>query len=122
MTPRHLLLAMALIAFVLTPLLACCGSASAAEQEAASEHACGHADQAPPPPIDHADCDGCDECAPVAVVTAPKIADQAPAMPTDAPAWTSLAVAVPARVDPLWPPGRAPPRPTPAHLHDKLTV
>lgn len=120
MTLRSLSLAMAIIALVLTPLLACCGATAAAEQPITT-HDCGSAAPVADAEPDHAACDGCDDCAPTATLAAPEAADQAPPLAADASVWTGD-TARSARLVRAWPPGRAPPRATPARLHDKLTV
>ena len=122
MTARHLSLAMAIIALVMTPILLCCGSAGASAQTVVTEHDCGHVEQSPQEPTDDQACDGCDDCAPTAVVTTPKTFDQAPALlSASLPSMVTI-IARSDRADEMWPPGRAPPRATPARLHDKLTV
>ena len=112
-------LAMAIIALVLAPLLLCCGAAVAAEPVPAAASDCGHAE---PTPTDHETaCEGCDDCAPPALSAATKSADPIPALASPAePVLRRIASSEMPKA--FWPPGRAPPGPTPARLHDKLTV
>lgn len=122
MTLRHLSLAMAIIALVLTPILLCCGSSAASAQAVVTEHDCGHAEPAPAPPTDDQACDGCDDCASPVFANTVKTVDPTLGPPTASPAWAVAIVTRPARSDAMRPPQRAPPRATPARLSDKLTV
>lgn len=125
---RTALLAIALIAFLLAPILSCCGAQAATGDAApmSASHDCGHGRTVTPEPTqnDHADCDGCEDCAPGArdVVQPPKTADVAVSvLPSAAEVdWPVEAAMVPVRF--LRPPSTAPPRTDPIRLHTKITV
>ena len=125
---RPVLLAIVLIAFVLTPLLSCCGAqAAAGEVEVAlPSHDCSHGAAATPEPPgdDHAECDGCDDCAPGArdIVQPPKTADLAASVLPSAIIvdWPVATTVSPPRF--LKPPSTAPPRTDPIRLYTKITV
>jgi hypothetical protein len=123
---RPALLAIALIAFVLAPLLACCGAEAAFTpvDAAPASHDCGHGSVPEPEPTEHADCDGCEDCAPGArdVLQPQKIVDGSLVAIigdelTDA---SSDALRAPRRF--VRPPSTAPPRASPVELHTKITV
>ncbi len=128
MANRNALIAIALIAFLLAPILSCCGAqAATGDAEAVSaSHDCGHgtAVTSEPPQNDHADCDGCEDCAPGArdVVQPPKTADIAVSVLPSAAIvdWPVEAPIVPVRF--LKPPSTAPPRTDPIRLYTKITV
>lgn len=126
MQTRPALLAIALIAFVLAPLLACCGAeaASTLVDATPASHDCGHGSVPEPEPTEHADCDGCEDCAPSGrdVLQPQKTVDGShfAIISDELPYPPSVISRAPRRfVRPL---STAPPRASPVELHTKITV
>ncbi len=123
---RSVLFAIMMIAFIATPLLACCGAQAAdVPPPSPAAHDCAHG-----PATDttdehsHLDCDGCGDCDPGerTLVSSPKKVEigaaAAPAMLlASAPEPLVLAVGRFAR-----PPATAPPKASPVRLYTKITV
>ncbi|MBB4660247.1 hypothetical protein [Parvularcula dongshanensis] len=126
MQNRPALLAIALIAFVLAPLLACCGAEAASSplDATSASHDCGHGPVPEPEPTEHADCDGCEDCAPGGrdVLQPQKTVDGSlVAIISDELTYTSSATSrAPRRFVRLL--STAPPRASPVELHVKITV
>lgn len=126
MQTRPVLLAIALIAFVLAPLLACCGAEAAFTpvEVAPASHDCGHGSVPEPEPTEHADCDGCEDCAPGGrdVLHPQKTVDGSlvAIVPDELAHIVKTALRAPRRF--VRPPSTAPPRASPVELHTKITV